>query len=78
MMGGISAVTVAELRHLRLTLVPGFLQDWQELGIGYEALSVLFDPIEDHPHAVLFGGIAEDGAYAERLMSGFRSRPEGL
>src|SRR5919204_1962947 len=50
-----------EPRGLRPRLVAGPLHDRRHLGIRDEALPPVLVPVEDHPHPVLLGGIAEDG-----------------
>src|SRR5712691_5945865 len=56
-----SGVAVAdELRRLRPRLVSGLLHDRRHLRIRDEALPALLVPVEDDPHPILLGGIAED------------------
>ena len=43
-----------------LLLVPGFLHDRRDLGVGHEALPALLVPVEDHPDPIVLGGVAED------------------
>jgi hypothetical protein len=44
-----------------LAEVPGFLEDRRDLGIGHEVRPPLFVPLEQHPHPVLLGRVAEHG-----------------
>src|SRR2546429_1293723 len=53
--------TGAELRRLGPTLVPGFLHDRGDLGVGDEALPTRRIPVEEHPDPVVLVGIAKDG-----------------
>src|SRR5919204_1677145 len=52
-------VAAAELCHLGRALVPGFLHDRRDLGIGGETLPTLGVPVEDHPDPVVLIGVAE-------------------
>src|SRR5438067_1063646 len=56
----LGVVLAAELRHLGRALVPGFLHDRRDLGIGGEVLPTVGVPVEDHPDAVVLIGVAED------------------
>src|SRR6476659_6830259 len=46
-------------RRLRPALVPGFLHDRRDLGVGDEALPTLLVPVEQHPDPVGLIGIAK-------------------
>jgi hypothetical protein len=59
---GLGVVAAGELGRLRFALVAGFLQDRRYFGIRDEALPALVVPIENHPDAIRFGGIAKYGA----------------
>src|SRR5215213_130913 len=58
---GLRVVLAAELRWLGLTLVPGFLNDRRDLGVGEEVLKALLVPVKEHPDPVVLIGIAKDG-----------------
>src|SRR5439155_8922672 len=58
---GLGAVLAAERRRLGPTLVPGFLNDRRDLGVGEEVLKALLIPVEEHPDPVVLIGIAKDG-----------------
>src|SRR5437870_3800240 len=57
----LGVVPTAELRRLGLTLVPGFLHDRGDLGVGDEALPTLGIPVEERPDPVGLVGVAIDG-----------------
>src|SRR6478735_6478520 len=54
-------VGAAEPGGLGAALVPGFLQDRRDVRVGDEALPALGVPVEEHPDAVGFIRVAEDG-----------------
>src|SRR3954463_11991243 len=68
-------VLPAERRSLGLTLVPGFLQDGRDVGVGDEALPACLIPVEEHPDLVVLTGIAKHccafGAVLLSLLSAF-------
>jgi SAM-dependent methyltransferase len=74
--GWVSGAALAgELRGLRSRLVPGFLHDRGDLGVGHEALPALLIPVEDHPDPIVLGGIAKDQrALRPVLLALLRSR----
>lgn len=57
---GLGVVLPDELHHRRHTLQAALLKDRRNLGVGDEALPTLLTPVEDHPDAVVLGGIARD------------------
>ncbi len=61
----------AERGHLGLPLVPGFLHDPWDLGVGDKALPPLLIPVEDHPHLVVLVGIAEDLRTLDPVVASF-------
>ena len=64
-----------ELCGLRPALVPGFLHDRRDFGVGHEALPALLVPVGDHPDTIVLGGITEDerafGAVLLALLGAF-------
>src|SRR6185312_10785501 len=57
----LGVVSATELCRLGPALVPCFLHDRGNLGVGDEALPPLRVPVEEHPDPVVLVGVAEDG-----------------
>jgi hypothetical protein len=58
---GLGVALAGELRRLQPTLVPGFLNDRRDLGVGEEVLQALLIPVVEHPDPVVLIRIAKDG-----------------
>src|SRR6266508_1903726 len=65
----LGVVPPAELRRLRPVLVPSFLHDRRDLGVGDEALPAGLVPVEQHPDPALLVGITEDGRTLRPVQS---------
>src|SRR4051812_45482952 len=52
-------VRAEQQRGLGLAEVSGILEDRRDLGVGHELRPARFVPVEQRPHAVLFGRVAE-------------------
>jgi hypothetical protein len=57
---GLRVVLAAELGRLGPTLVPGFLNDRWDVGVGEELVKTLLIPVKEHPDPVVLIGIAKD------------------
>src|SRR5437016_11118924 len=74
------AVGAEKARGFGLAQVSGLFEDRRDLGVGHELRPTGFVPVEQRPHAVLLGGVAEHGRAlraVERALVG-ALRPEHL
>src|SRR3954447_14016661 len=71
--GLLGVVLAAEFRCLRLTSVPGFLEDGRDIRVGDEVLPARRIPVEEHPDTVIFIGIAEHGRTLRTVLLSFLS-----
>lgn len=76
----LSGVALArELRGLGPSLMPGFLHDRRDFGVGQEALPALLVPVEEDPDPKVLGGITEhERAFGSVLLALLGSVQSGL